>query len=109
MTELTTYESLRYFMITENLPCYWKALLAKDGDPRVFGEHADRRRWMDETDALRHFTTVWASHLEPATRVAPRIAQPDAHVMLEGKQRDFAPPGYQYRHLSICGAAFIAR
>src|SRR5262245_52379666 len=96
-------------MIVEDLHPYWKTALAKSGNARVFGDDAPSRRHMDDDSAVQLFTKVWSTSLEPQLRQAPPIPQIAAYESLEGKQKEFAPPGYQYRQFEVHGAYFIAR
>jgi hypothetical protein len=96
-------------MINDNIHPLWKMRLARSGDARVFGEQSDVRRKMDDEGALRHFADVWQSKLEPEIRRAPVIPTTEAVELLEGKQREYAIDGYQYRQFSLDSVIFIAR
>ena len=96
-------------MIHENMKPQWKIILARTGDARVFGEQSDVRRKMDDEAALQHFAKVWQAKLEPEIQKAQVISAAEAKELLEGKQRDYAVDGFQYRQFSLYSVVCIAR
>ena len=96
-------------MIRESINPPWKVILARTGDARVFGEQSDVRRKMDDEAAIEHFAEVWNNKLEPEVRKAPVISAAEAKELLEGKQRDYAIDGFQFRQFSLHSVVFVAR
>jgi hypothetical protein len=96
-------------MISESIKPVWKMILARTGDARVFGEQSDVRRNMDDETALEHFAKVWQVKLEPEIRKTPVISPAEARELLEGKQREYADAGFQFRQFSLHAVVCIAR
>ena len=96
-------------MIKESINSRWKQILARTGDARVFGERSDVRRKMEDQEALTHFSEVWRSKLEQEVRGAPIISAAEAKELLEGKQRDYAIEGHQFRQFLLHSVPFVVR
>lgn len=96
-------------MIGETINRSWKAILARTGDARVFGEQSDVRRRMSDEEAIEHFATVWETKLEPEVRHAPLISAAEASELLEGRQREYAVEGYQFRQFSLHSVVCVVR
>ncbi|MFB2877774.1 hypothetical protein [Floridanema aerugineum] len=96
-------------MIDESLFPQSKVYLVKGGDAKVFGEDSDIRRRMTDTQAIERFKNIWEKVLEPEIRKAPIITAEEAKELLEGKQRDYAIRGFQFRQFSLHSAVFVAR
>lgn len=95
-------------MIEDNIHTSSKLHHIKHGDARVFGEDSDVRRRLDLDPAIKRFTQVWKDVLEPKIRTASEITPEKAKELLEGKQREYATAGFQFRQFSIHGAVFVA-